>query len=116
MNSRAIKWFAFLLMMVVGANALAMPTMGAAAGPHERPVNCHGLPGKDSAPAPRSYQCCQAGHNVAFVRVSSLPQFAREAVQMPQLVAPQILVAMAGFWSPAAVSSGGGPGVTPLRI
>jgi len=116
MNWRFAKVLAFALMVAVGANALAMQSMGIMAGVRQRPAGCHGRGGQGSSPIPESYQCCQAGHNIAFVRASCLLPLASQAAETQPPLDPQTSTVTIAGGNTTSVFSGPSPGSTPLRI
>ena len=116
MSSRLTQLLALALLIAVAANALAMQTTVVAPRPHQRLAGCHGHGSKSSGPAPERYQCCQTGHNVAFVQDSLSPQLISHAAEILLPDEPRISARPGGGWDIAAMLSGGSPGLTPLRI
>jgi hypothetical protein len=75
-------------------------------------AGCHESGNK--APAPASYQCCQAGHDVAIVKASVVPTpIAEDSVRV------QVLSSVTSVESLVVTLpeiSGGPPGIFQLRI
>ena len=107
------------LMAAVLAAPVAAQGWSASSGAKARLAGCHDdrpMVPMVPAPGPGSHQCCQSGHDLAFLLASSSPEMSLEVSALIRLPRSAVTLAMLLSLPNLAIVSGDPPILSPLRV